>query len=43
MDIDYSNIKDTLKEFQDSYNQSEDDEDKYDILNNYNEEEFIEL
>ena len=44
-DIDYSNIKDTLKEFQDSYNQSEDDEDKYDILNNYNEvlEEFIDL
>ena len=44
-EIDYSNLKDTLKEFQDAYNESEDDEDKYDILNNYNEalEEFIDL
>ena len=44
-DIDYTNLKDTLKEFQDAYNQSQDEEDKYDILNNYNEvlEEFIDL
>ena len=44
-DIDYTNIKENLKEFQDAYNQSEDDEDKYDILKNYNEvlEEFIDL
>ena len=42
-DIDYSNLKETLKEFQDAYNQSEDEADKYDILKNYNEvlEEFI--
>ena len=44
-DIDYTNIKENLKEFQDAYNQSEDDEEKYDILKNYNEvlEEFIDL
>ena len=41
-DIDYSNLKETLKEFQDAYNQSE-EEDKYEILKNYNEmlEEFF--
>ena len=43
--IDYSNLKDTLKEFQDAFKQAEDGEEKYDILKNYNEvlEEFIDL
>ena len=44
-DTDYTNLKENLKEFQDSYNQTDDDEEKYDILKNYNEvlEEFIDL
>ena len=43
--IDYSNLKDTLKEFQDAYNEEEDDDDKYNILMNYKNtlEEFIDL
>ena len=42
---DYSNLKQTLKEFQDAYNEEEEDEDKYNILLNYNciLEEFINL
>ena len=41
--IDYTNLKETLKDFQDSYNEAEEEEDKYQILKNYNEvlEEFI--
>ena len=44
-DIDYTNLKENLKEYQDAYNQSNDDEEKYDILKNYNEEleQFIDL
>ena len=40
---DYGNLKETLKEFQDAYNEAEDEEDKYNILINYNSalEEFI--
>ena len=43
--IDFSNYKQTLKEFQESYEETEDEEDKYNILMNYNNtlEEFIEL
>ena len=43
--IDYSNLKDTLKEFQDAFKETEDEEEKYDILKNYNSvlEEFIDL
>ena len=43
--IDYSNLKDTLKEFQDAYNEEENDDDKYYILMNYKNtlEEFIDL
>ena len=43
--IDFGNLKDTLKEFQDAYNEAEDDEEKYNILMNYNNtlEEFIDL
>ena len=42
---DYANLKETLKEFQDAYNEAEEDEDKYNILINYNcaLEEFIDL
>ena len=42
---DYGNLKETLKEFQDAYNEAEDEEDKYNILINYNSalEEFINL
>ena len=36
--IDYTNLKETLKDFQDSYKESIDDDDKYEILKNYNEE-----
>ena len=41
--IDYTDLKVTLKDFLDSYEETEDDEDKYEILKNYNEalEEFI--
>ncbi len=41
--IDYTNLKDSLKTFQDSLKEAEDDEDRYDILMNYNNtlEEFI--
>ena len=41
--IDFSNIKETLKEFQDAYNETEEEEDKYSILMNYNNtlEEFV--
>ena len=41
--LDYSNLKETLKEFQDALNETEDEEDKYNILMNYNNtlEEFI--
>ena len=44
-ELDYSNIKETLKEFQDAYKQTEDNDEKYDILKNYNEvlEDFIKL
>ena len=44
-DIDYANIKETLKFYQDSYNEANDDDDKYDILKNFNEalEEFIRI
>ena len=43
--IDFSNIKETLKEFQDAYNETEEEEDKYSILMNYNNtlEEFVDL
>ena len=44
--IDYINLKEILKELQDAYNEAEeDDEDKYNILLNYNcaLEEFIDL
>ena len=43
--LDYSNIKETLKDFQDAYNEAEEEEDKYCILMNYNNtlEEFIDL
>ena len=43
--IDYANLKETLKEFQDAFNEAEDEEDKYNILLNYNcaLEEFIDL
>ena len=42
---DYSNLKQTLKEFQDAYNEAEEEDDKYNILLNYNcvLEEFINL
>ena len=42
---DYANLKETLKDFQDAYNEAEDEEDKYNILLNYNcaLEEFIDL
>ena len=42
--IDYSNIKENLKEYQDAYKEAE-EEDKYNILLNYNTtlEEFIDL
>ena len=41
--LDFSNIKETLKEFQDAYNETEEEEDKYSILMNYNNtlEEFV--
>ena len=44
-DIDYSNLKETLKEFQEALNEADDEEDKYNILMNYNNtlEEFINL
>ena len=44
-DIDYSNLKETLKELQDTYNKSKNEEEKYDTLKNYNEalEQFINL
>ena len=43
--IDYSNLKETLKDFQDAFNEVEDDEERYDILINYKNtlEEFIDL
>ena len=43
--LDYSNLKETLKEYLDSYNDCEDNEEKFEILNNYNNtlEEFIDL
>ena len=43
--IDYSNIKESLKEFLDAYKQTDDNDEKYDILKNYNEvlEDFIKL
>ena len=43
--LDYSNLKETLKEYQDSYNDCEDNEEKFEILTNYNNtlEEFIDL
>ena len=43
--LDYTNLKETLKDLQDGYNKSNDDEEKYDILKNYNVvlEEFIDL
>jgi hypothetical protein len=43
--IDYSNLKETLKEFQDALKEAEDDEERYNILMNYNNtlEEFINL
>jgi len=41
--IDYTNLKEALKEFQDALNEAEDDEERYNILMNYNNtlEEFI--
>ena len=44
-DIDFSNYKQTLKEFQEGYEEAENEEDKYNILMNYNSalEEFIEF
>ena len=44
-DIDFSNYKQTLKEFQEGYEDEENEEDKYNILKNYNSalEEFIEF
>ena len=44
-DLDYSNLKETLKDFQDCYNDAENDDDKYEILKNYNAalEEFISI
>ena len=41
--IDFTNLKESLKEFQDALNEAEDDEEKYNILMNYNNtlEEFI--
>ena len=43
--LDFSNLKETLKDFQDVYNETEDEENKYYILVNYNDtlEEFIDL
>ena len=44
-DLDYSNLKETLKDFLEAYKEAEDDEDKYEILKNYNEvlEDFISI
>ena len=41
--IDFSNIKESLKEFQDTYNECENDDEKYNVLMNFNNtlEEFI--
>ena len=41
--LDYSNLKESLKECQDTYNECENDEEKFNILMNYNNilEEFI--
>jgi len=41
--IDFTNLKETLKEFQDAFKEAEDDEERYNILMNYNNtlEEFI--
>ena len=43
--LDYSNLKETLKDFQDAYKETEEEEDKYSILMNYNNtlEEFVDL
>ena len=43
--IDFSNIKESLKEFQDTYNECENDDEKYNVLMNFNNtlEEFIDL
>ena len=43
--LDYCNIKESLKIFQDAYNETEEEEDKYYILMNYNNtlEEFVDL
>ena len=43
--LDYSNLKETLKEYKDAYKECEDDESKYNIIMNYNNtlEEFIDL
>ena len=34
--LDYSNLKESLKDYQDAYNEAEEEEDKYNILMNYN-------
>ena len=43
--LDYSNLKEALKDFQDAYKETEEEEDKYYILMNYNNtlEEFVDL
>ena len=43
--LDFSNLKETLKDFQDAYNEAEEEEDKFCILMNYNNtlEEFVDL
>ena len=43
--LDYNSLKETLTELLDSYNSCEDNEEKFEILNNYNNtlEEFIDL
>ena len=43
--VNYSNLKETLKDFQDAYNECKKEEDKYSILKNYNNtlEEFVDL
>ena len=43
--LDFSNLKETLKDFQDAYNETEEEEDKFCILMNYNNtlEEFVDL